>query len=142
MSFPIIHAKAPGPALGIDEAMIRRLVHTFYAEVRTDPALGPIFNGRITDWGPHLETMIKFWSSVALMTGQYKGKPIPAHLGLGVRLAHFARWLALFEHAARKVCPPEAADFFVDRAQRIAQSLQLGIGLIDPLTNKPVAISS
>src|SRR5262245_37849873 len=49
MSFPIIHPKAPGPALGIDEAMIRRLVHAFYAEVRTDPALGPIFNGRITD---------------------------------------------------------------------------------------------
>jgi hypothetical protein len=66
-------------------------------------------------------------------------KADPGASGLGVRLTHFARWLALFEQAALKACPPEAADFFVGRAHRIAQSLQLGIGLIDlidPLTNE------
>jgi hemoglobin len=113
--------------------MIRRLVHAFYDEVRNDPALAPVFRTRIDDWAPHLETMVDFWSSVALMTGGYKGKPIQKHLGLNLRGTHFVRWLALFEQTARRVCPSEPADFFVARAHMIAKSLQLGIGLADPL---------
>jgi hemoglobin len=133
MNRPVPHPEAPGVALGIDESMIRRLVHAFYDEVRNDPALAPVFRTRIDDWAPHLETMVDFWSSVALMTGSYKGKPMQKHAGLNVRGTHFARWLALFEQTARRVCPPEPADFFVARAHMIAKSLQLGIGLVDPL---------
>jgi hypothetical protein len=40
---------------------------------------------------------------------------------------HFDRWLQLFERTARGVCPPAAAAHFIERAQRIAQSLELGI---------------
>ncbi|MBW8303635.1 MAG: group III truncated hemoglobin, partial [Brevundimonas sp.] len=54
---------------GIDEAMIARLVDGFYDRVRADPLLGPVFAERISDWGPHLEQMRLFWSSVALMSG-------------------------------------------------------------------------
>jgi hemoglobin len=35
---------------GIDEAMIERLVHAFYAKVRTDEMLSPVFEARIRDW--------------------------------------------------------------------------------------------
>lgn len=112
---------------GITEAMIERLVHGFYAKVRTDALLAPVFEARIRDWEPHLAQMCAFWSSVALMSGRYHGTPMVKHLPLLVDAAHFDRWLALFEQAAREICPPQAAAHFVERARRIAASLELGI---------------
>ena len=111
----------------ITEAMIERLVHGFYAKVRTDALLAPVFEARIRDWEPHLAQMCAFWSSVALMSGRYHGTPMVKHLPLPVDAAHFDRWLALFEQAAREICPPQAAAHFVERARRIAASLELGI---------------
>ena len=112
---------------GIDEAMIERLVRAFYERVQADPLIGPVFAARITDWEPHLQQMFAFWSSVALMTGRYHGAPMQKHLPLPVDGRHFDRWLALFEATARDLCPPKAADHFVERAHRIAESLELGI---------------
>jgi hemoglobin len=77
---------------GIDEAMIDALVETFYARVRDDRLIGPIFADRITDWGPHLGQMKLFWSSVALSTGVYQGRPMPKHLPLPIDARHFDRW--------------------------------------------------
>ncbi|MDP3657090.1 MAG: group III truncated hemoglobin [Brevundimonas sp.] len=112
---------------GIDEPMIARLVDAFYDRVRVDPLIGPVFNDRISDWGPHLARMRLFWSSVALMSGVYHGRPMPKHLPLPVDARHFDRWLALFEATAAEVCPPAAAAHFIERARRIAESLELGI---------------
>ena len=112
---------------GIDDAMIAALVDGFYDKVRADPLLGPVFNERIADWGPHLEQMRLFWSSVAMMSGVYHGRPMPKHLPLPVDARHFDRWLGLFRQTARELCPPAAADHFVERAERIAESLELGI---------------
>lgn len=114
---------------GITEAMIRELVHGFYAKVRQDELLGPIFATRITHWDRHLERMCDFWSSVALMSGRYHGRPMQAHLPLPLDANHFDRWLALFEDTAREVCPPAAAGHFLERARRIAESLELGIAI-------------
>lgn len=111
----------------IDEAMIDRLVRGFYARVREDALIGPIFAARITDWEPHLQRMSAFWSSVALMTGRYHGQPMQKHLPLPIDGRHFDRWLLLFEATARELCPPKAADHFIERARRIAESLELGI---------------
>ncbi|MCL4767026.1 MAG: group III truncated hemoglobin [Hyphomicrobiaceae bacterium] len=124
------HPRAPGLEVGITEPMIRDLVGTFYARVRQDSLLGPIFNAEVEDWGDHLARLCAFWSSVTLMTGRYKGKPVPAHARLpGISNRHFAHWLALFAETALEVCPPAAAGLFIDRSQRIAQSLQLAIAL-------------
>ena len=112
---------------GIDEDMIRYLVHGFYDEVRADTVLGPIFAASIEDWGPHLERMCTFWSSVTLMTGYYHGRPMQKHAPLPVDAAHFDRWLALFAETAQEICPPPAADHFIERARMIAESLELGI---------------
>ncbi|MBL8882821.1 MAG: group III truncated hemoglobin [Hyphomicrobium sp.] len=122
--------RAPGTAAGVTELMIRDLVHTFYANVRHDAVLGPIFEAEIEDWPAHLETMCTFWSSVTLMSGRYKGQPMLAHARIpGISRSHFARWLVLFRDTASETCPADAADLFIDRAERIAQSLQLGIAL-------------
>ena len=104
---------SPGHPLGVTEEMIRSLVHAFYDKVRADPELGPIFAGAISDWGPHLQKMCDFWSSVTLMSGRYHGRPMPAHAKLeGVGAEHFERWLGLFQETAHQVCPPEAAALF------------------------------
>jgi hemoglobin len=112
---------------GITEAMIERLVRGFYAKVRTDAVLAPIFEARIRDWEPHLKQMFAFWSSVALMTGRYHGTPMVKHMPLPVDADHFDRWLDLFEATAREICPPQATAHFIERARRIAASLELGI---------------
>ena len=112
---------------GITEAVIECLVHGFYARVRSDPMLAPVFEARISDWEPHLKQMCAFWSSVALMTGRYHGTPMVKHMPLPIDAAHFDRWLALFEATARELCTPAAATHFVERARRIASSLEMGV---------------
>jgi hemoglobin len=107
--------------------MIERLVRGFYDEVRRDALLGPIFAAGVSDWEHHIAKLCDFWSSVALMTGRYHGQPMRVHLLLPIEAAHFERWLGLFEATARRVCPPAAAEHFLERARRIGESLRLGI---------------
>lgn len=124
------HPKAPGVEAGVTEVMIRNLVHRFYARVREDALLGPIFNSRIEDWDAHLAKLCDFWSSVTLMTGRYKGTPMKVHAEIpDIESKHFLQWLALFAKTAEEVCPHQAAALFVDRAERIAESLQMGIAI-------------
>lgn len=120
---------SPGTMVGIDREMIAAVVYRFYEEIRKDAILGPIFEARIAEarWPVHLETMVDFWSSVLLTSGAYKGKPVPAHLPLPLEDGHFVRWLNLFQSVAEAVCPPAAAALFVDRAERIADSLRFAI---------------
>lgn len=116
--------------MGIDEAYISRLVDTFYARVQADDTLGPIFASQISDWDTHLPTMKSFWSSVALNTGAYSGRPVPAHFKFKdkVSSADFAHWLALFRQTLEETAPStEAVDYFMERAERIANSLQLAM---------------
>jgi hemoglobin len=112
---------------GLDEDVLRVLVHAFYARVREDVILGPIFAARITDWAPHLERMVAFWSSVALMTARYHGRPVPAHTPLPIDASHFDRWLGLFRETARDICTPAGAAHVIARAERIARSLHIAV---------------
>ncbi|WP_246849256.1 group III truncated hemoglobin [Rubellimicrobium arenae] len=109
---------------GLDEAMLDRLVRRFYGRVRQDEMLAPIFAEVIGDWEPHLRRMVEFWSSVALMTGRYHGRPMQKHLPLPLDSGHFDRWLALFETTAREVCPPEGAAHVIAAAERVALAMQ------------------
>lgn len=114
-------------AKGIDEAYISLLVDSFYDRVRAHPDLGPIFERVIgNNWPFHLKRMKDFWASVALNAGRYSGKPVPAHQKLeGVTPEHFQTWLALFRSTLKETAPtPAAAVHFMERAERIAESLQ------------------
>jgi len=116
--------------LGIDEAFVSNLVENFYTRVRAHPLLGPVFQNEIDDnWAPHLATMKDFWSSVAMNTGRYSGKPFPAHMKLtGITPAHFNIWLALFRLTLEELSDTaETVDYFMERANRIARSFQLGM---------------
>lgn len=113
----------------VDRAFIGKLVRRFYARVRADERLGPIFARVIgDDWEPHLEKMTEFWCSVILKTRSYDGRPVPVHLKLKeVREEDFAIWLSLFRQTARECCTPDVAEVFIERAERIAKSLQLAM---------------
>ena len=113
----------------IDEAGLERLVHAFYARVREDTQLGPIFNRAIADWPEHLAKLHAFWSSVMLTSGRYKGQPVPAHVKHRAQItpALFARWLALWGETARELMTPAAAQALEAKAARIAESLQLAM---------------
>lgn len=117
---------------GLDEGSLTELVHRFYDKVRADAVLGPIFGARISNWGPHLDRMVAFWSSVALMTGRYHGAPMPAHVGLPVEWAHFERWLILFRETATETCTPAGAAHVIERAERIARSLHMAVEDTNP----------
>jgi len=113
----------------IDEAGLERLVHAFYARVREDARLGPIFNRAIADWPEHLGKLHAFWSSVMLTSGRYKGQPVPAHVKHRDHITPelFDHWLALWGETARALMAPEAAQALEAKAARIAESLQLAM---------------
>ena len=123
--------QGPGVAVGVSETMIHDLVHAFYGKVRQDTVLGPIFNARIgSGWDTHLAKLCDFWSSVLLMTGRFKGAPMAVHARLPeIRPEHFARWLDLFRQTAAEICPAPAAAIFVEKAEMIGRSLQMGIAI-------------
>jgi hemoglobin len=117
------------PAKPVTEHELSLLVDRFYAKVREDAVLGPVFNGAIANWPEHLEKLSAFWSSVMLTSGRYKGNPMAAHLKHSetIRPAMFERWLALWGETARETLSGEAATNMVAKAERIAESLQLGM---------------
>ena len=114
---------------GITEERLALLVDRFYAKVRRDPLIGPVFDRAIDDWPEHLQRLQAFWSSVMLTSGRYKGRPLPAHARHGdvIDSAAFERWLALWKQTSDELMPPAAAAALQDRAGRIAESLQLGL---------------
>ena len=112
------------------EADIKRLVHAFYNSVRQDDLLAPIFAQKIPEdhWPHHMEHICNFWSGIFLKTDRFDGNPLQKHLKLnGLTPDHFGHWLWLFKTTADKVLTPVQAEAIYTMAQRIAQSLQMGI---------------
>ena len=118
-------------APGFDAALIVRLVDAFYAKVRRDEVIGPIFDAAIGEhWSEHLGKMYEFWATVIGGAGTYKGNPMQSHLALPrISREHFERWLALWKQTTQEVCPPEVARMFDERADFIAERLLGAISL-------------
>ena len=115
--------------LPLNDAGLQQLVDAFYARVRADEALGPIFNDAIDDWPDHLARLTDFWSSIMLTSGRYKGQPVPAHVKHKDRITPelFERWLALWAQTTDELMAREDAAALQVKARRIAQSLQLAM---------------
>jgi hemoglobin len=111
----------------LSEGQISALVHAFYAEVRQDPDLAPIFDARIEDgaWPEHLARMCDFWSTILLGTARYRRDPMAAHVPLTeVEPRHFSRWLELFSRTAHRLAEAETAAAIALRAGRMAERLR------------------
>ncbi|RAU82822.1 group III truncated hemoglobin [Pontibacter arcticus] len=100
---------------------VKILVDTFYARVRADKMLGPVFEVRIEDrWEKHLATMYSFWQTVLLGEQTYQGRPGAKHITLPVDVAHFERWLVLFFTTVDELFSGEKATEAKWRAEKMA----------------------
>jgi hemoglobin len=114
----------------LSEDDIKGVVDAFYAKVRRDPLLGPVFTRAISDdaWPAHLGVIQDFWSSVMLKTGRYQRNPFRAHLRVeGIRPELFDRWLLLFQETCSELLAPEPAEALFRKAVMIGDSLQAGL---------------
>ena len=85
------------PSACCTEDEVLALVHRFYARVRQDAELAPIFEHHIHDWDAHLANMVDFWSATLRGTRRFRGAPMGKHMALpGLKPALFRRWLELF----------------------------------------------
>jgi hemoglobin len=109
-------------------ALIIQLVHTFYADVRSDRILGPTFDAVIEDrWEPHLARMVEFWCAVMLETRSFKGNVFAKHMAVpGVTPGHFSRWLAYWFSRTNEFFLPAAAVVLQRAALGIAKMLYRG----------------
>jgi hemoglobin len=120
------------------EEEIAALVHQFYAKVRKDAELGPIFNSHVDDWDHHLSKLVDFWSALLRGTGRFDGAPMPKHAALpGLSAALFQRWLALFRETADAQSNQPMATQACAMAERIAQRLWHGYQYIRGLHQEP-----
>src|SRR5215203_5968505 len=114
----------------LTEEDLAAVVDAFYAKVRRDPLLGPVFARAIPDdqWPEHLAVIRDFWSSVMLKTGRYQRNPFSAHLRVeGIRPELFDRWLALFRETCNELLAPYPAEALYAKALMIGDSLKAGL---------------
>jgi hemoglobin len=123
--------RAHAEGLGVDADFVSSFVEAFYAKIRKDDLLGPIFAEKIRDWDDHLGRMKRFWRSVLFSSGEYAGNPMVKHVALPeLGKDHFAHWLELFYATLRDLGGnDEAVELVGSRARMIADSLLTGIAI-------------
>ena len=125
---PSSHGDATGEWRAPSVESLTELVHSFYAAVRADALLGPVFEEALRDrWEPHLARMVDFWSTVALGHKRFRGNVFTKHMALqGVTPAHFAVWVRLWGEQTERLFAPEVARDLQITAHGIARNLFLG----------------
>ncbi|HEY5329955.1 MAG TPA: group III truncated hemoglobin [Acidobacteriaceae bacterium] len=114
------------------EAQISTLVDRFYAKVREDDEIGPVFEDAVHNWDAHLKLLKEFWSTVLLASAQYKGNPLLAHFKLPIEEHYFDRWLNLFAETADEVMTPPQAAFILRKAHQIAGNMKRVLAYREP----------
>ena len=133
---PAVNRESLHPSITVEQ--IDLLVERFYAEVRNNSRLAPLFADNMSgSWDVHLAKMKGFWRSVLLKTGEYKGRPVPVHLKIKpIDADDFEEWLQLFTQVSNDTFTPDAADAVTHTARRIATSLWLS-RITDPHAKMP-----
>lgn len=119
------------------EADVRTLVDAFYAAIREDALLNPIFTDVAqVDWEHHLPKMYAFWSGLIFGRPGYVGQPFAAHVKLPVGREHFQRWVELFHATVDRLFAGDAAQRAKNAAASIAHTFALRMGVIDPMAGQ------
>ncbi len=106
------------------ETDIRQLVTRFYAQVRQDEQIGPIFETHVQDWDEHLDMLCDFWSAILLGTRRFKGAPIARHAALPeLAWPLFERWLLIFRQTTAALNNSALQSKADAMAERIAAKL-------------------
>lgn len=116
---------------------IYNIITHFYKKASNDDLLGEIFMSKIPaeSWNNHMETITQFWCGVVFQTGNYSGRPFPKHIGLGLQVQHFDRWLSLFHETVETFHRGEKADLMKAMASNMAQMFMMKLGHIENNSN-------
>ena len=109
----------------LTEQSISALVDCFYAKVRRDAVLAPIFEKALAGrWDAHVAQMREFWCSALRVKRSYHGDMLVAHRKLGkLPRSLFQRWLALFRETVDECFMEAPAEIICDRALKTARNL-------------------
>lgn len=105
---------------------VKLLVDSFYAKVKADALLAPVFAH--VNW-QHLPVMYNFWSSVLFGDMTYSGNPLAKHMNLNISKQHFTRWLELFTTTVDEHFEGFNAKEAKSRATTVAALFQYKMGL-------------
>lgn len=109
------------------------LVTTFYAKVRKNDLLGPVFNSVIQDWEKHFEHLTDFWQSNLFFEKTYKGNPMEKHaevdkkVGGTINEMHFGVWLQLWFETLDELFEGDVAQIAKNRARNMGTFLHIKI---------------
>ncbi len=112
---------------------IFKLVDTFYAKIRKDDELGPIFNNVINDWPHHLDHLTNFWESQLFMKNVFRGNPMKKHVIIDKITDNaldndlFGLWLQYWLGTIDELFEGEVANLAKERARNIASFLFMEI---------------
>lgn len=120
------------PRFPITRPEIETVVRRFYARVRDNPVIGPVFLNRLTQarevWGPHEAKIADFWANVILHERCYDGNPMVIHLGVSaIKPEMFDVWLDLFADTLHQTLPEQSAAAWELLARRIGRGLRMGV---------------
>jgi hemoglobin len=109
-------------------ADVNLLVNTFYATIRKDELLGPIFNDRIPEamWPEHLSKLTDFWETNLFGVFRFRGNPsakhidVDRHLHFTITEEHFEHWLKLWFATVDSLFEGERAERAKSAARRMA----------------------
>ncbi|EID75290.1 group III truncated hemoglobin [Imtechella halotolerans] len=112
---------------------VRQLVHSFYAAVRQDALLGPIFNGMIHNWEAHLEHLTDFWCAQLFIDRSYNGNPIEVHRKVdafanhALSEHHFGAWLNLWIDTLDASFQGDNVFILKNRARKMASFIHIDV---------------
>jgi hemoglobin len=109
---------------------VNQLVNAFYAKIRKDELLGPIFNKHIPDehWPAHLDKLTDFWETNLFGIPKFKGNPTAKHRNVdadmnhSIEQTHFGKWLQLWFETINELFEGELAE----KAKNAARMMSTG----------------
>ncbi len=104
------------------------LLQHFYADVRQDQFLGPVFRQHIHDWPAHLIKIAEFWARLTGGPSNFIGSLPLKHAPLGLEAGHFDSWLGLWETNCSRYLASSEAREMTQLARLIGRRLQTIVG--------------
>lgn len=112
------------------------LVNAFYARIRKDDFLGPIFNKMLSTeeiWAEHLDKLTDFWETNLFAVIKFKGNPMVAHQKVdktfnhSITQDHFYEWLKIWNSTVDDLFVGEKAELAKERARRMSTHLHVNM---------------
>lgn len=109
------------------------LVSSFYAKIKQDDLLGPIFNPIIKDWEHHFQHLTNFWESNLFFKQTYSGDPMEKHVQVdrfhseSISAEHFGVWLNLWYQTIDELFIGETAQLAKNRARNMSTFIHIKI---------------